>query len=74
MTQFDKINKGLKNSSINCYMNVCLQSLIACPAFINMLNVISENLEGKPELGEKREVLVKFVDFSRYFNLKINVM
>ena len=42
MTNFDKVNKGLNNSSINCYMNTCLQSLIACPAFFNMLTAVSE--------------------------------
>lgn len=24
MTTFDKVNKGLANSNINCFMNVCL--------------------------------------------------
>lgn len=24
ITQFDKVNKGLNNSNINCFMNVCL--------------------------------------------------
>lgn len=43
MTNFDKVNKGLVNSNINCFMNVSLQSLIACPAFFNMLTVVSEN-------------------------------
>lgn len=43
MTHFDKVNKGLANSNINCFMNVCLQSLMACPAFFNMLTVVSEN-------------------------------
>ena len=74
MTQFDKVNKGLKNSSINCYMNVCLQSLIACPAFFNMLTVISENWETSPALGTGRAVLWKFVDLSRYFEPRVQVM
>jgi len=42
MSLFDKVNKGLANSNINCFMNVSLQSLIACPAFINMLNLVNE--------------------------------
>jgi len=24
MTHFDKVNKGLANQNINCFMNVCL--------------------------------------------------
>ena len=42
MTNFDKVNKGLMNSNINCYMNVCLQSLMACPAFFNMLTKVGQ--------------------------------
>lgn len=42
MTSFDKVNKGLMNANINCYMNVCLQSLMACPAFFNMLTMVGQ--------------------------------
>jgi ubiquitin C-terminal hydrolase len=42
-TVIDKVNKGLKNSTNCCFMNVCLQSLLSIPAFFNMLEAISEN-------------------------------
>ena len=70
MTQFDKVNKGLVNSNINCFMNVSLQSLIACPAFFNMLTVVSENQQN----FDKKELLIKFVEFSRYFEPRVQVM
>jgi hypothetical protein len=38
MYLFDKLNKGFANSQkINCFMNVVLQSLLASPAFYNLL-------------------------------------
>ena len=38
MTHFAKPNKGFTNQArINCFMNVCLQSLLACPALFNLL-------------------------------------
>ena len=75
MTDFDKVNKGMRNSNINCYMNVCLQSLIACPAFFNMLTLVSENADLHPDtLSKDKEVLGKFVSLSRYFEPKIQVM
>ena len=67
MTNFEKVNKGLANSSINCYMNVALQSLIACPAFFNMLTAISSSEDEYFNLTEKRPILRKFIEFSRYF-------
>ena len=70
MTNFDKVNKGLVNSNINCFMNVCLQSLIACPAFFNMLTVVSEN----QTQFEQKDLLIKFVEFSRYFEPRVQVM
>jgi ubiquitin C-terminal hydrolase len=70
MTNFDKVNKGLANANINCFMNVCLQSLIACPAFLNMLTVVSENQQS----FERKDLLMKFVEFSRYFEPRVQVM
>lgn len=69
MTNFDKLNKGCINTmQINCYMNVCLQSLIACPAFFNMLTLVSENQEKyEVTLKDNKDYLTKFVEFSRYF-------
>ena len=72
MSDFDKVNKGMINSNINCYMNVCLQSLIACPAFFNMLTVVSENVDLHHDtLRKDKDVLAKFVSLSRYFEPKI---
>ena len=42
MTHFSKPNKGFANQEqINCFMNVCLQSLLACPALFNLLQTIA---------------------------------
>jgi len=71
-TDFDKVNKGMRNSNINCFMNVCLQSLIACPAFFNMLTLVSEHADLHPDtLRKNKELLGKFVTLSRYFEPKI---
>jgi ubiquitin C-terminal hydrolase len=75
MTDFDKVNKGMTNSNINCFMNVCLQSLIACPAFFNMLTLVSENADLHHDtLRKNKDVLAKFVALSRYFEPKIQIM
>lgn len=54
LTDFGKVNKGLHNQSINCFMNVSLQSLIACPAFFNMLTAVSESQIHYDELTGSR--------------------
>lgn len=59
----DKLNKGLKNSTNCCYMNVVLQSLLSIPAFFNMLIAISDNQEVMKELGPE-SLLRKFVYLS----------
>lgn len=42
MTKFDKPNKGFTNTTkVNCFMNVCLQSLFSCPAFFNLMQAIA---------------------------------
>lgn len=71
LTDFGKVNKGMANSSINCFMNVALQSLIACPAFFNMLTAVSESQEHYKELTESKEILRKFVELSRYFEPRL---
>jgi len=69
MTHFDKVSKGFCNTKkINCFMNVCLQSLFACPAFFNMLQVISNsNLSDK--LGPDSTVL-KLAHLQKMFDSK----
>jgi ubiquitin C-terminal hydrolase len=52
-------------------MNVCLQSLIACPAFLNLLSCVGEALGKHKSLFEHREVLMKLVEISRYFEPRI---
>ena len=70
MTLFNKLNKGFTNSQkVNCFMNVCLQSLMACPAFYNLLVAIAEN----PEFEEKLldgGMLKKMVYVSKFFDPK----
>lgn len=73
MTNFDKVNKGLANANINCYMNVTLQSLIACPAFFNMLTAISESQDNYHVITDKRELFRKFVELSRHFEPKVQL-
>jgi ubiquitin C-terminal hydrolase len=43
MTSLNKANKGLTNTKNSCYLNVCLQSLMATPPFFNMLKALSDN-------------------------------
>ena len=65
------MNKGLLNTSINCYANSCMQALMACPAFFEMLRhakAISED-EKQPlsaVLAEK-PLLQKFIQLSDKF-------
>ena len=63
ITQLDKLNKGFTNfQKINCFMNVCLQSLLACPGFFNMLKAISDCGISTKELGlDPNGVLMKLV-------------
>lgn len=63
----------MANSSINCFMNVALQSLIACPAFFNMLTAVSESREHYKQLTETKEILRKFVELSRYFEPRLQM-
>jgi ubiquitin C-terminal hydrolase len=54
ITQLDKIcSKGFTNDSNCCFMNVCLQSLLASPAFFNMLIAIGSNQEIMLELNKQ---------------------
>ena len=71
MADFDKVNKGLANANINCFMNVTLQSLIACPAFLNMLTAISESEKYYESLTKGRDLLTKFIELSRYFEPRV---
>jgi len=44
LTNVDKIfTKGFTNDSNCCFMNVCLQALLASPAFFNMLIAIGSD-------------------------------
>lgn len=63
----DKLNKCFTNKSNCCFMNVCLQSLLACPPFINMLFTINGKEDIIKDLGEE-SLLRKFVELSKYFN------
>ena len=68
MTHFSKPNKGFANTQqINCFMNVCLQSLLACPALFNLLQAISSNLEVELSLNDSG-LLHKMVHVSKYFD------
>ena len=70
MTIFNKLNKGFINKQkVNCFMNVCLQSLMACPAFYNMLVAIAEHQEFEEKLLETG-MLKKMVYVSKFFDPK----
>jgi len=49
-------------------MNVSLQSLMACPAFFNMLTSISSSQAHYSSIIEGKHLLAKFVELSRYFD------
>lgn len=70
MSLFDKVNKGLMNSSINCYMNVNLQSLLACPAFFNMCCLINKN----EKLFEHDQFLMKISELSKFFDPQVLIL
>ena len=68
---FLKVNKGLRNRSINCYANACMQALMACPAFFEMLrhakNIMNDEKQPLgPALAEKN-LLNKFIKLSDKF-------
>ena len=70
MTLFSKPNKGFTNAmKINCFMNVCLQSLLACPAFFNLLQAIASNSDLEQSLDQDG-LLKKMVHISKYFDEK----
>ena len=68
MTHFSKPNKGFSNQQkINCFVNVCLQSLLACPALFNLLQSIAHNFDIENNL-DREGLLAKFVHVSKYFD------
>ena len=50
-------------------MNVCLQSLLACPAFFNLLQSIAANSDIEQSLNQDG-LLKKMVHISKYFDEK----
>lgn len=50
-------------------MNVCLQSLFACPAFFNMLVAIANEPEFEEKLDDEG-LLKPLVDTAKYFDAK----
>lgn len=67
MTKFDKPNKGFTNMrKVNCFMNVCLQSLFACPAFFNLMQAIVDTESFQQNLSQDG-LLIKLVYVARYF-------
>ena len=72
MSHFDKVNKGMLNGSINCYMNVCLQSLLSCPAFFNMCTLVGANQETFSK--DKYPILNKFAELSRYYDPNVLIL
>ena len=70
MYLFDKLNKGFTNNSkVNCFMNAILQSLIASPAFFNLLQAIAKEPIVDTCL-EEEGILKKMVHVGKFFNLK----
>jgi hypothetical protein len=69
MYLFDKPNKGFTNlQKVNCFMNVCLQSLMASPAFFNLIQAIADTPDIKDNLKEDG-LLIKMVALSEYFKM-----
>ena len=70
MTKFEKPSKGFTNLvKVNCFMNVCLQSLFACPAFFNMMIAFVNNPEVEAKL-DPEGLLAKLVKVAKYFESK----
>jgi ubiquitin C-terminal hydrolase len=68
MTKFDKPSKGFTNiMKVNCFMNVCLQSLFACPAFFNMTQAIIQAEAFQAKLSPDG-LLTKIINVARYFD------
>jgi hypothetical protein len=69
MYLFEKPNKGFSNlQKVNCFMNVCLQSLMASPAFFNLIQAIAETPDIRDNLKEDG-LLVKMVTLSEHFKM-----
>lgn len=68
---FLKVNKGLRNRSIHCYANSCMQALMACPAFFQMLrhakSIINDEKQPLGPVLAKKELLNKFIKLSDKF-------
>lgn len=70
MTHFNRPNKGFWNrQKINCFVNVVLQSLFACPAFFNMLTAIGNNQSVADRL-DPDGLLKKLVHTAKFFDAK----
>jgi len=70
ITNFEKLNKGFNNGArVNCFMNVCLQSLLACPGFFNLLQAINENPDQFPTLLDDG-VVKKLGQVQKYLDSK----
>ena len=67
MTKFDRPNKGFTNiQKVNCFMNVCLQSIFACPAFFNLMQAIVSTESFRAQLSPDG-LLSKLVKVAEYF-------
>lgn len=63
-SSLSKVNKGMINKRLSCYMNSVLQSLLASPHFYNMLIKIHENTS----LELEESLLRDFVELALYFH------
>ena len=73
MTHFAKPNKGFSNvQQINCFMNVCLQSLLGCPAIFNLLQAMAANPDIEAVTNEDG-LLRKMVHVSKYFDERFQI-
>ena len=68
ITHLEKMNKGFTNrQKVNCFMNVMLQSLFACPGFFNLLSAIGSS--SAKELGlEPNGVVMKLVYVQKHLD------
>jgi len=58
----DKLNKGMRNSRNNCFMNVILQCLLSSPPFFNMLQKLDQEQVVFPD----DSLAGRFVELCRY--------
>jgi hypothetical protein len=71
ITDFEKLNKGFTNTKqVNCFMNVCLQSLFACPGFFNLVQTLASDAGICQELEKNQGLAFKLIQVQKCLDSK----